>query len=139
MCTCHIFVTVADVGIPMLIDQLKTIVVPNMSGRFDTPIGHFDYEFSKFVIVIFHTQILLVNWFFVYFSIQFESFTIASYSLTSGSTGLELKASGISASIHADWHYREESWSVYVIHTVTRTTHSLSVCLPICMLIITGL
>ena len=42
--------TVADVGIPMLVDQLKTIVIPTISGKFDTPIGHVSYDLSKFVI-----------------------------------------------------------------------------------------
>ena len=59
--------TVAEVGIPMLIDQLKTIVIPDLSGRFDTPIGHFDYDFTKFVAIFhIHIHILIVNWFFLF-------------------------------------------------------------------------
>ena len=40
---------VAEIGIPLLIEQLKTIVIPTISGKFETPIGHFDYDLSKFV------------------------------------------------------------------------------------------
>jgi len=43
---------VADVGIPMLVEKLKTVTIPTISGRADTKIGHVDYKFSKFVIAI---------------------------------------------------------------------------------------
>ncbi|XP_065884847.1 bactericidal permeability-increasing protein-like isoform X2 [Dysidea avara] len=81
---------VADVGIPLLIEQLKTATIPPMSGRADTPVGHFDYDLSN---------------------IKLQSFAIPTYSLTSvHAVGLQLQASRMSASVHADWHYREESW-----------------------------
>lgn len=72
---------VADVGIPMLTKELETIVIPEFSGK------HHDihYEFKN---------------------IKIESISMPTYSLTSGSSGLELKITDISASIHGDWHYR---------------------------------
>lgn len=102
-----LLVTVADVGIPMLIEKLKTIVIPPISGRTDTPVGHFHYDLSKFVTnhVYIHRVTILFHC-----SIKIESFSIPTYSLTSGSAGLTLKTSGISVSLHADWHYREDSW-----------------------------
>ena len=46
----------------MLVDQLKTIVISDLSGRFDTPIGHFDYDLTKFVAIShIHIHILIVN------------------------------------------------------------------------------
>lgn len=53
---------------------------------------------------------LLMCFLILSFSIKIESFSLPNYSLTSGSTGLALKTSGISISIHGDWHYREDSW-----------------------------
>jgi len=44
------YLVVADVGIPLLIEQLKTASIPPMSGRADTPVGHFDYDLSKYTI-----------------------------------------------------------------------------------------
>ena len=94
--------TVADVGIPLLTKELETIVIPEISGRYHTPIGHIHFEFKKFVINI----NISVCMYYFYFSIKIESFSIPTHSLTSGSSGLELKATEISAAIHGDWHYR---------------------------------
>lgn len=49
---------VADVGIPLLVEQLKTISIPTISGKFDTPVGHVSYDLSKLVIIHFYFQIL---------------------------------------------------------------------------------
>ena len=95
----------AHVGIPMLTEKLETIVIPEISGRKHTPVGHVHYEFKKFVTK-YQYLCYICNGVIFYFSIKIESFSMPTYSLTSGNSGLELKTSEISATIHGDWHYK---------------------------------
>jgi len=69
--------------------SLSSLTIPDISGSAGTPIGSIDYSLSN---------------------IKLSGLQIPTSSLTSGSKGLVVTASGISLHVTANWHYREHSW-----------------------------
>eukprot|EP00118_Oscarella_pearsei_P000198 m.4415 g.4415 ORF g.4415 m.4415 type:complete len:501 (+) comp10700_c0_seq1:23-1525(+) len=81
---------VRQIGIPILINQLQGVSIPNQSGSASTPVGSIDYSLSN---------------------IKGSGLSIPTSSLTIvAGTGLQVSASGAAMHVTANWHYRESSW-----------------------------
>ncbi|XP_072169712.1 bactericidal permeability-increasing protein-like [Diadema setosum] len=75
-----------DVGIKMLQKQIQQLTIPDITGKADVGIGDIEYKVSN---------------------IRITSFDIPTSSLTPDPSagGLRLTTSGVSLSVHGDWHY----------------------------------
>ncbi|XP_065839667.1 bactericidal permeability-increasing protein-like [Oscarella lobularis] len=82
---------VRQVGVPVLVNELKSISIPDQSGSAHVPvIGGIDYSFTN---------------------IRLTQFSIASSALkTVASTGIEISLAGVSIAASANWHYSNHGW-----------------------------
>jgi lipopolysaccharide-binding protein len=80
---------IRQVGIPILVSELSSLTIPDISGSAGTPLGSVDYSLKN---------------------IHLSNMKIPTSSIKTGGNGLTIYASGISIDGHADWHYKEHSW-----------------------------
>ena len=81
---------VKDVGVDILLAQLASVEVPNMSGSAGTPVGHVDYSVTNIKI----SELKLPD---------------AELELKAGE-GLEVGVSDATCAVSLDFHWREHSW-----------------------------
>ncbi|KNC54113.1 bactericidal permeability-increasing protein [Thecamonas trahens ATCC 50062] len=103
---------IKDVGIELILAELKTISVPTISGSAGTPVGHVDYTLSNIAI----TNLALPD---------------SILQLKPG-TGIQVGVSSAVCDVSLNWHYREHSWPHISDHgsasvDVSKTTISVTV------------
>ncbi|XP_072169071.1 bactericidal permeability-increasing protein-like [Diadema setosum] len=76
-----------DLGLETLRDKIQHLTIPDVSGRASVKVGHINYEVKN---------------------IRITSFNIPTAFLTTNPSagGLRLTTSGISLSVHGNWHYK---------------------------------
>lgn len=80
---------VRQVAVPILIKELQTLAVPDIHGDENTPVGHVSYDLTH---------------------IHVNSVSLPTSSILVNTVGLAVSISGLSLSMGANWHYREDSW-----------------------------
>jgi len=78
-----------EVALPILIKELETIAIPDINGDADTPVGHVSYSLSQ---------------------IHVTGVNIPTSSIVANTAGIAVSLSGVSISMNAHWHYREDSF-----------------------------
>ena len=80
---------VKQIGSEILMQRIKTVKLPNISGEAGTPVGTISYQLTNLVLT---------------------GLAIPTTSINLESGKVKIAASGITCHVSMDWHYRENHW-----------------------------